>query len=245
MEKELEKIKEYTQKISMSSEEKFEMFKNVRKYSIENNFKPSPFIFITRHSIAYLTILIFVVGTSATSMAAEWSLPGDILYPIKTEVNEEIIKTISIDEESKAKTNVKLIEKRMSEITELVIKEKNTEQNLEIVSNKLNEHLNDIEEIYTETESQENKREEVQKIQEAIESITENQIEVLNELSENSNEQEENKADINEEKQSIDENNATSTNIIENNDESNINSALSEVIDFSEKIDHTFEEIIK
>lgn len=68
--------------------------------------------------MALLFIAIFVGG--GISFGAEKALPGDILYPVKLEVNEKIRGWASISEESKADWEVARAERRLSEAEQLV-----------------------------------------------------------------------------------------------------------------------------
>ena len=62
-------------------------------------------------AIASLFILIFV-GAS-TSYAAEMALPGDILYPVKAVVNENVVSALAFSEEAKANRSATLALRRL------------------------------------------------------------------------------------------------------------------------------------
>lgn len=80
---------------------------------------PSPWahFFLTKRFQASVLsmIIILTYGTSAT-FAAEGSLPGDVLYPIKTKVIEPVKRlVIARSPEAEATFETKLLEKRLEE----------------------------------------------------------------------------------------------------------------------------------
>ena len=74
----------------------------------------------SRHypSMPIILILGLLIG-GGVSIAAEQSLPGDALYPIKISVNETVRGGLSFSSESKASFEVKKAEKRLIEAEEL------------------------------------------------------------------------------------------------------------------------------
>ena len=67
---------------------------------------------ITRMT-AFLLIALLISG--GTSFAAESAIPGDILYPIKVEVNENIQSAFALSDKSEATLQTHLAEKRLEE----------------------------------------------------------------------------------------------------------------------------------
>jgi len=65
-------------------------------------------------TMAVLLILAVLVG-GGVSVAAEKALPGDILYPVKVDINEKVRGWLSVSEESKANWEVKRAERRLEE----------------------------------------------------------------------------------------------------------------------------------
>jgi len=65
-----------------------------------------------------LIILALFVGGGA-SFAAEGSIPGDILYPVKVNVNEKVGSWVRLSDEAEARWNVRLVEERLIEAEEL------------------------------------------------------------------------------------------------------------------------------
>lgn len=88
---------------------------------------PSPwssFFFAKHIQVASLSLIIVVSYGSSVTFAAEGSLPGDILYPIKTHVNEPIVRVITVTSPaSEAAFETKLLEKRLEEAETLDARE--------------------------------------------------------------------------------------------------------------------------
>lgn len=157
MKPELKNLKEYTDKLSLSQEEKFDMFQNIRTYSNTHPVTSSPYMLFMKYSIAYATMFAILIGTSATSLAAEQALPGDILYPIKTNINEKVAQTLTFSKKQKTQVTVKLVGKRMGELEKMLIEKKDTPAKIDIVVQKLDEHKEDIKEIQKSETEQESK----------------------------------------------------------------------------------------
>jgi hypothetical protein len=181
----LEKLKEYTRKTSLTSEEKFDMLSNIREYTDKHPIHNNYYSIVFRHSLVYASMFALVLGTTATSFATEKSLPGDLLYPVKTEINENIVKTFSITKDQKAKTNVKLIDKRMEELTEMIVTEKDTPEKIDTIVEKLEEHKQDIQEYIQEVKiSNSEEVEDAEKIYIELESVIDNHLDILENMAE-------------------------------------------------------------
>lgn len=84
--------------------------------------------------IAGLLIVVFAGG--GTSLAAEQAVPGDALYPIKTEVNETVRGALTFNTEAKARWEARLAERRLEEGEKLTARgEFSEEQKARIESN--------------------------------------------------------------------------------------------------------------
>lgn len=64
-------------------------------------------------------IMIAVVVGGGTSFAAQGAVPGDFLYPVKTEVNESVRSAFAFGADAEARLQAKLIEERVEEAKEL------------------------------------------------------------------------------------------------------------------------------
>lgn len=67
--------------------------------------------------IAIIIALVIGAGTSAT---AESSLPGDLLYPVKVSINENVRAALTLSEEAEAHWRVRIVERRAEEAEHLV-----------------------------------------------------------------------------------------------------------------------------
>jgi len=103
-------------------------------------------------SLKYMPIIIVIalilVTGGGTTMAAENSLPGDMLYPVKISVNEKVAGYFAVSNESKAELANTLIQRRLEEAEKLAIKgelnaetQANIEANFERHAEKINEKI--------------------------------------------------------------------------------------------------------
>ncbi|MFA7309986.1 MAG: DUF5667 domain-containing protein [Candidatus Paceibacterota bacterium] len=69
--------------------------------------------------------LVFVVGIG-TSYAAEGAMPGDILYPIKINVNETVRGSLAISQSAKADWNTRVMTRRLEEAETLAAEDRLT-----------------------------------------------------------------------------------------------------------------------
>jgi hypothetical protein len=67
--------------------------------------------------IALILVLLLGGGTSAV---AETSLPGDLLYPIKVSVNENVRSILAISADAQARWDARRAEKRIEEVEKLI-----------------------------------------------------------------------------------------------------------------------------
>jgi hypothetical protein len=66
------------------------------------------------------TLLIaLIVGLGSTSFAAQNSIPGDLLYPIKTNVNENVRAALAIGADSEARLQADILKERLEETQKL------------------------------------------------------------------------------------------------------------------------------
>jgi hypothetical protein len=143
MDKILEKLNTEARKIFLDKDEKSAIRNILISYS-----RKSPFIFTfinkRRILVSALVILLLILG-GGTSYAAERSLPGDILYPIKVNVNEKIAGLAALTPEARVKFEAKIIEKRLEEADKLAQKgnlNKDTKEKVEKGFEKASVELN-------------------------------------------------------------------------------------------------------
>lgn len=79
----------------------------------------SPFVYLQRPVAYALIIALLVTSGAATSYAAESALPGDALYAVKINVNEEVRAALLVSTEAKAEWEARRAERRLEEATVL------------------------------------------------------------------------------------------------------------------------------
>jgi len=75
-----------------------------------------------------IIIIALLLGGGGVSFSAESSLPGDVLYPIKIHVNENIQEIVAVSNESEAKVQAKFATRRLKEAEMLTMKGKLSQQ---------------------------------------------------------------------------------------------------------------------
>lgn len=104
-------------------------------------------IFEVRHfAKATALVLIFgiVVAGSGVSYAASSALPGDKLYSIKVNVNEEVEDHLALTPEAKMVVQSKKVERRLEEAQILVKEKRLSPENKKIVEDKIDEHITEL-----------------------------------------------------------------------------------------------------
>jgi len=131
-----EHILEILKKIHLTAEEKASMrfrivtqieqrAQKLPKYTATPDYK-SPFFFphlaLGRRALAGV-VTILLIASTGVSFAAEGTLPGDILYPVKIHVTEEVRGALTVGSTAKVKWEKDRVVKRVVE-TEKLIKNK-------------------------------------------------------------------------------------------------------------------------
>ncbi len=73
------------------------------------------FYAFSRKSIAGILVAVLLFSGAGVSFAAENALPGDVLYPIKVQLNEPVVAALSVSQESKVLWNAERAERRLEE----------------------------------------------------------------------------------------------------------------------------------
>ncbi len=92
------------------------------KYVKSNYIKSTLIIF--KRPMTALIIGLILLGSGATSFAAEQAVPGDTLYPVKVSVNEKIVDKFKVSDEAKANWEAKKAERRIKEVQKIIKKGK-------------------------------------------------------------------------------------------------------------------------
>ncbi len=95
------------------------------------------------HAFA-IAVLIFSMATSAV-YAAQDSIPGELLYPVKTQINERIERALARSPEAKAKVTVKQTMTRLEEMKKLLERNKIDSKNQKAIYNGLVRNSEEVE----------------------------------------------------------------------------------------------------
>jgi hypothetical protein len=115
----------------------------IRSPQIEADQSRSRTIFIFERIYAVpITAVVLVFGmTAGTAFAAEGTLPGDLLYPVKVHVTEEVRGVLAITPEAKADWQIERAGKRLEEASTLAVQGKLTDANRTEIETDLADHV--------------------------------------------------------------------------------------------------------
>jgi hypothetical protein len=108
-------------------EQFFQQLKNVRLSDKERlECRNNLIAFIKKHPAKnragvkiFASFITLLLTGASVSYAAEGALPGDILYPAKIYVNEQVVGALSLSQETKAKWAYRRVERRLGEAEKL------------------------------------------------------------------------------------------------------------------------------
>lgn len=82
---------------------------------------PSPFSISHLRNKKFMPILAILglLMSGSVSFAAENTVPGDVLYPVKVHVNETVRGAVAVTPQAKAQWDVRLVERRLEEVEKL------------------------------------------------------------------------------------------------------------------------------
>jgi len=124
--RDIQKFIETSRKIKLSENEKSDIKQSIWSFiknnPVRNEIRPrltyGSNIFLTKlnfaSAMAILLILTVLVG-GGVAVGAERALPGDALYAIKVNFNEEVRALASVSEESKANWEIERVQRRLEE----------------------------------------------------------------------------------------------------------------------------------
>lgn len=93
---------------------------------------------------AALIAILFIAG-GGTSYAAQGAAPGDFLYPVKTEINENVRSILAISDESEARLQAQLATERLEEAEELAARGELTAEVAANINSRLKSHVDSAE----------------------------------------------------------------------------------------------------
>lgn len=80
---------------------------------------PLPLFFNHKRMFANVMLSILLAATGGASVAAESSLPGDLLYPVKLQLNERVRGAVTMGDKHNADWETRRVERRVEEIISL------------------------------------------------------------------------------------------------------------------------------
>jgi tetratricopeptide (TPR) repeat protein len=133
MSKEIKNIFNKAKQVGLTSSEREEMRSSVLLYMSENPVRNAglrrlidwesiksllqPITFKLRPM--HVALIIALLFSGGATVAAERALPGDILYPVKVNVNEEVRSLVSVSNEAQANWDARRAERRLEEAEKL------------------------------------------------------------------------------------------------------------------------------
>lgn len=97
-----------------------------------------------RLAVSFAALLIFVLSGGGVMAAASRAVPGDLLYPVKTEFNERLAGSFDFSTAAKATREVKLVGKRLQETQSVIAAGRLSPEAIEIVESRLEKHVENI-----------------------------------------------------------------------------------------------------
>ncbi|MBI4426911.1 MAG: hypothetical protein HY569_00275 [Candidatus Magasanikbacteria bacterium] len=104
-----------------------------------------PAFLTNKHMIATLIAAIVLAFSGGAAAAAESSLPGDILYPVKVKINEEVKSAFSLSAEAKAAWDARRAERRLEEAEKLAVADKLTAPTSEQLAERFHKYAEKME----------------------------------------------------------------------------------------------------
>lgn len=99
-----------------------------------------------------LLLIFALVGGGATTFAAEGALPGDVLYPVKVNVNETVRGWAAITDDARSSWEVRRAERRLEEAEELAAEQRLDANARAVVENNFERHADRVSERIMELE---------------------------------------------------------------------------------------------
>jgi hypothetical protein len=154
---ELNNLHQEAQKLRMTPAEKSAMKMRVFGVPAASS-APSPYFFfnyqfINARVLAPLAVLIVVFAGAGTAAAAEGSLPGDLLYPVKVSVNETVEIALATTPVARAEVSQKLAERRVEEAEVLAVRGELTAQTGQALAANFEEHAQSAQALADEVET--------------------------------------------------------------------------------------------
>jgi hypothetical protein len=193
MNKKSEQFGRGVKSIKLSPEEKSAARQSILNFIVRNpvshpiSVRPNFWsnIFLTKLSLSStmaILLLLSVIVSGGVAVGAENALPGDILYPVKIGVNEEVRGWLIVSEQSKADWEVRRVERRLEEAEELTADSSLNIENREKIEANFEAHADRVKKRIEKFEGKENFKSAVD-ISSKFEASLKAHQEILNKLS--------------------------------------------------------------
>ena len=158
----METARASTQAVSLNAKEKQEGLNALKSFlslhpAEARTFSRTRFRgFLSMRLVSFSMVLVLFFGVSgAAAYAAEDTVPGDLLYPLKVEVTEPLRARFHWNPERRAQWAARRIERRMEEGEELIRRGHRPPKSLEELQVRMGQHLASMEKRLSSVESEE------------------------------------------------------------------------------------------
>ena len=117
--------------------------------------RTSLFDLLRPKSMTAAIIAIALIAGGGTSYAAEGAVPGEFLYMVKTEVNENVKSAFAVSDEAEVRLQAKLAEERLKEAEELAVRGELNAKVATDISMRVKTHLEEVEKHSAQAEAEE------------------------------------------------------------------------------------------
>lgn len=108
-------------------------------------FASNIFVYVRqRKFVTSLVVVLLLCATGGVSAVAENSLPGDSLYSMKLNINEQVKGFVAVTPEAKARLAVETTERRLQEAVILSSQGKLTDEKKQIIQGQLSKNATDV-----------------------------------------------------------------------------------------------------
>lgn len=154
MKKTITQLQKEIKDIALTSTEKSELLKNIINAVPQEDLRSdiwmtprriSSYSFLMMFSqpkaMAFLLILMLITSTGATSVFAEYAVPGDTLYPIKTNLNEPVVGLFVVTKENNVKWQETLTERRLQEAQVVIARGDLNQETRQLIEHNVEKQL--------------------------------------------------------------------------------------------------------
>jgi|CXWL01.1.fsa_nt_gi hypothetical protein len=129
--------------VRISMREELSAYADLHSIPAHNSAEATTNIFSSGSRLWYTSaaMLLVILVTGSTTYAAEGTLPGDILYPIKTKISEPLQTALIPSAKGKAVWHSLLAERRLEEATTLAVANNLSEETEKVLTASFEEHV--------------------------------------------------------------------------------------------------------